>query len=450
VAQIASPNIVDVVIVRLFEASQRLGGKVGTEVVETEHGRFLLEQGADSFLTQKPWALQLALELGLRNELIGTNDYQRNVFVLKNKRLVKMPDGTLLMVPTRFWPFATTGLISPWGKMRAGLDLLLPKKHDDLDESLSDFVRRRLGQEMLDYFAEPLLAGIYNGDPDKQSMQASFGQFVAIEKKYGSLIRGMLGAQKHKKPSEAGVPNTIFVSFKNGMQTLVDALQNQLAHACHTNTKVLHITQTPERLYELAIEGQPSVLARSVIVTIPAAHAAKLLNSPDKFNALRTTSSGCIYLAYKRSDVAHPLKGFGVVIPKIENRALNAVTWTSSKLDGRAPSNTVLLRVFFGGSKSPELVNRPDIEAIARAELSDILGIQAPPILTRVHTYHHANPQYDVGHLARVQKLEQSMPPGLLLAGSSYRGVGLPDCVHQAGLAANKAISFIDQIKQPA
>lgn len=386
----------------ILESSSRVGGKISTDFVESEHGNFLLEQGPDSFLTAKPWALELARELNLDSEIISTNEKQRRIFVLRDKQLRTMPDGLQLMVPTRFLPFATTNLISLKGKARAAFEAFIPKRREKSDESVASFVRRRLGQEMLDYLAEPLLAGIYNANAEKQSLRATFPQFADIEQKHGSLTLGMLNTKR----GSGG-----FVSFKNGMQTLVSALQSNLKNQIQLNTSVNNLS---------------SIKAKHILITTPAAQAMSLLGMQNSF---RTSSSGSTYFAYRSVDIKHPLNGYGLVIPKPEKRLINAITWTSSKLAHRAPAGTVLLRVFFSGTR----------DDVAESELRDIMKIDSKPLFSR--TYRSSNPQYDIGHLDKVSEIERALPKHVTLAGSSYRGVGIPDCVRQGKLAAAKIIS---------
>ncbi len=428
---------------QLFEASSVVGGKITTDIIENEEGRFLLEQGPDSFLVQKPWALELAKQLGLKYELLETNSHQRHVFVLKKGQLRKIPDGMMLMVPTRFWPFVTTSVLSWRGKIRAALEIFIPKKKDNVDESVAQFVQRRLGKEIFDYIAEPLLAGIYNADSSRQSLRATFPQFAAMEETYGSLIRGMLLAPKSTTKSP-------FVSFKNGMQTLVLALEKKLAAFVKRNAKVKSIVKKDGGFYEINfLDGQVRC-AKSIILTTPAVFCAELLEiiSPEaskNLRQLRTSASGCIYFAFRKLDIDHPLKGFGFVVPISEKRAINAITWVSSKLEKRVPSNAVLLRVFFGGYKNPAIMTKSDIEIenIAFQELKQIMKINVDPIFSKIYRHNHENPQYEVGHLQQIEKIMAALPDGIEIAGSAYGGVGIPDCINQGRMKAQKAIEYI-------
>ncbi len=447
----AHPPLTSLVV---LEQGTRWGGKILTEQV-TGFGAqpFIIEGGPDSFITQKPWAWRLGRQLGLEEQLLPTNDAQRQVYVLHRGRPLPLPDGLLLIVPTRFKPFVLSPLISPLGKLRMGLDLLLPARRDQQDETLAAFIRRRLGQEALDKIAEPLLAGIYNAEAEQQSILATFPRFRTLEAEHGSLIRGMLAARRaaptpqHTHPA---APTSLFMSFRDGMQTLALALEKALPGDGRLQTGVQRITPVktgacPQGGYSLTLTSGEQVTADAVILTTPAAISAGLLQemaprAADHLRQMRTVSTGTISLAYRRDDVAHPLNGFGVVIPRSERRDINAITWTSTKFDFRAPPGYVLLRVFFGGSRTPHTFGWDDADVVAavRRELQAILGITARPIFHRLYRWPQANPQYDVGHLERMAAIEQALPAGIALAGSSYYGVGIPDCIHQAEQAVTR------------
>lgn len=440
----------------LLEQSARWGGKIRTDAV-TPAGEtpFIVEGGPDSFITQKPWALQLARELGLEERLLPTNDKQRQVFVLNKGRPTPLPDGVLLIVPTQFKPFALSPLISPLGKLRMGLELFIPARRDGRDETLAAFIRRRLGSEALDKIAEPLMSGIYNAEAERQSLLATFPRFRALEQEHGSLIRGMLAAKKaHAGNSTAAVgpgasgrrPLSMFVSFRNGMEELRDGLLARLEGDCRLNTAVQSIHALDDG-YELILNDGRRLTAAAVILAVPAYIAARLLagaapGAATLLNRIRYVSTGTLSLGYRRDQVSHPLNGFGLVIPRSEGRAVNAVTWSSTKFNGRAPDEHVLLRVFFGGSRHPEMMELGDEEllATARRDLETMMGLYAEPLFHRIYRWHQANPQYDLGHLERVDAIEAQLPPGLYVSGSPYRGIGIPDCVHQAQQTVSRLV----------
>ena len=437
----------------LLESSNRWGGKILTdELPASPEESFIIEGGPDSFITQKPWAWQLARQLGLADRLLPTNDAQRKVYVLHRGRPVSLPDGVMLIVPTKFTPFVTSPLVSPWGKMRMGLEWFVSPKLDQEDETLADFIRRRLGDEALDKIAEPLLSGIYNADAEQQSLLATFPRFRALEEKHGSLIRGMLAAKKIRRPQPSPNgqrPPSVFISFRGGMQELVQGLETQLTGECLLNAAVETVEPCAGG-YMLTLQDGRRIIAKAVLLAVPAFVAANLI---DPFNppvaaglrAIRYVSTGTISLAYKRQEFHHPLNGFGVVIPRSEKRRINAITWTSTKFDHRAPADHVMLRVFFGGSRTPEAMDLDDDDLLqmVRTELEAIMGITSTPTRHRIYRWFKANPQYDVGHLERVAEIEAALSPGLFVAGSPYRGIGIPDCVRQAQEAAQQLGDFL-------
>ena len=428
----------------LLESSNRWGGKIRTDTIGGFGDQpFVVEGGPDSFITQKPWALQLARELGMEGRFLPTNDEQRKVFVLNKRKPIPLPDGVMLIVPTKILPFALSPLISPLGKLRMGMDLFIPPKEDDEDETLADFITRRLGREALDKIAEPLMSGIYNAEAEKQSLLATFPRFRKIEAEHGSLIKGMLAARRARssqpQPSANGRrPPSIFISFEDGMEELVDELSSRLHGDCRLETTVERVTRNDDG-YTLALHDGGELAADAVILAVPAYVAARLVQdeAPEAARLLRRiryVSTGTISLAFRAAEVNHPLDGFGLVIPRSERRPINALTWTSTKFDERAPEGYVLLRAFFGGSRNPQMMKAGDKEllTVVRSELKALLGIDARPIFHRIYRWHRANPQYDVGHLKRVRAIEAALPDHLYVTGSPYRGIGIPDCVHQA------------------
>jgi protoporphyrinogen/coproporphyrinogen III oxidase len=433
----------------VLERANRWGGKIMTEEVDTPDGTFVIEAGPDSFLTQKPWGLQLARELGLDEQILGTNDAARCVLVLNKGKLTPMPDGVLLIVPTRFKPFVFSRLISPIGKLRIGLDLFIPRKSGADDETLASFVQRRLGSEALDKIAEPMMSGIYNAEAERQSLLATFPRFRTLEREHGSLIRAMLASQRSTPNGHAqqGKAASMFVSLKRGTEGLIRALIAKLTGDLRLNTGVQRIEPLSNDRYQLTLDNGDQILADAVVMAVPAHIAANLIRplAPQAANdleSIRYVSTGTISLAFRREDVEHPLDGFGVVIPRSEQRQINAVTWSSTKFDHRVPTGYVLMRIFFGGSRTPAMMNLDD-EALlitVRRELESLLNVKAAPVQYRIYRWWQANPQYDVGHLDRVARIESALPRGIYITGSPYRGVGIPDCVHQAQDTAQRLI----------
>jgi oxygen-dependent protoporphyrinogen oxidase len=440
----------------LIERDDRFGGKIQTDTVVGAAGGFIVEGGPDSFVVQKPWGVQLARDLGLGDQLIGTRDARHAVYVLVNGVPRAMPDGTMLIVPTRLMPFLLSPLLSVRGKLRMALDLFIPPRRDSADETLADFIRRRLGAEALDRLAEPLLAGIHSAEAELQSLLATFPRFRALEQQHGSLIRGMLaqrnGTKNHSGATRPTGDSSPFVTLRGGVGELVRALLDRLDGRLIKGSGVAAIEHDPTAAapYCVRLDNGEAIGADAVILTTPAFAAADLVASFQPALAaglrqIRYVSTGTVSLAYRRADLGAALDGFGMVIPKSEGRRINALTMTSTKFDGRAPADCALLRVFVGGSRAPEAVELDDaaLLALVRAELSDILGIAAEPLWSRIYRCPRANPQYDVGHLDRMDALEALLPPGLYLAGGAYRGVGIPDCIRQGQDAVVKAFAYL-------
>lgn len=433
----------------LVEGSSRFGGKI----ITAETDGFIIEGGPDSFITPKPWAMQLCCDLGITDRLIPTNDDRRNIFVLQKGRLVPFPGGYRLTVPTEFIPFVLSPLISPWGKLRMGLDLFLPARREKSDESLADFIRRRLGAEALDKIGGPIMAGIYSADPERLSLQSTFPQFAEMERKYGSLIKAMRLAKKQRRPapSSNGKAPSMFTSLRGGMEDLVAALVDQLDGDLQLNCRVTGLKHLSPG-FEVTVDhpDRPPLTTDAVVVAVPAYVATNLVEPikselAELLRQIRYASTANISLGYRRADLPppHTLDGFGFMVPRSENRKITACTWTSTKLDHRAPDDGVLLRNFVGGDYQENLANLPDDEliALARAELAEIMGITAEPLIHRVFRWPQASPQYDVGHLDRVTAMEALAAelPGLYLAGSAFRGIGIPDCI-------KSALTAVDQI----
>ena len=431
---------------RVLEARDRLGGTIDTERVDG----FTIESGPDSFLSEKPWALALCRRLGVEDQLLRTDDRHRKVYVWRAGRLHPLPDGFQLLAPTRFRPFLATSLFSWAGKLRMAMDLVLPRGGSGDDESLGAFVRRRLGTEALERVAQPLVAGIYTADPDELSLAATMPRFLELERRERSLILGLWrAARKTPQPGTSGARWSLFVTFKDGMKQMVDALAARLPDsAVQLRTRVTGIERAGER-WRVGIGGG-GFDADAVIVATESHGASRLLRYVDPQIAMLLgdipyASSATVSLGYRREDVPHALDAFGFVVPRTEGRALLAATFSSVKYPGRAPAGHVLIRGFLGGALDAALVDRRDDELIDRArdDLRAALGITAAPRLTRLFRHPASMPQYRVGHLARVETIDTRVGsmPGLFLAGGAYRGVGIADCVRSGEAAAEAALT---------
>ena len=432
----------------LIEASARVGGTLLTD----QRDGFLLERGPDSFITEKPEAVALAKRLGLESRLIETNPNHRRSFIVRKGRLRPVPEGFQLLAPSRIWPFLTTDIFSLAGKIRMAGDLVLPRRatNGSSDESLSSFVRRRLGREALERMAQPMVGGIYTADPETLSLRATLPRFLDFERDHRSLILAML-RKARTQSGTSGARYGLFLSFDRGMEVLVEALKQKLG-TCEikVNTRVVAVER--DSGWKLRTDDEETINADALCLAVPAYVAAQLLSGIDpslstQLNAIKYASTATINLAYRREAIQHPLDGFGFVVPFVEKRSVLACTFSNVKFPGRAPEGHVLLRAFVGGALQPEMFALNESEMLARAQqdLSELLGITEKPLFAEVSKWQDSMPQYQVGHLDRVAAIENSVRelPGLTLAGNAYRGAGIPDCIRSGETAAEKIIEAL-------
>jgi oxygen-dependent protoporphyrinogen oxidase len=425
--------------ITLLEASSRLGG-----TIQTEHrDGFLLERGPDSFISEKPEAVALAKRLGLESRLIQTNEQYRRSFIVRDGRLRAVPEGFQLLAPSRVWPFITTDIFSLPGKLRMAADLVLPRQNVNEDESLASFVRRRLGQEALERMAQPMVGGIYTADPETLSLRATLPRFLDMERDHRSVILAMM--RQGQKRGTSGARYSLFLSFDEGMEVLVKALASTIPNV-----------RLQTRIKDLAFESGTWLIksdsgltteADAVCLAVPAYIAAHLLENVNprlaaQLNAIKYASTATINLAYKREAIRHSLNGFGFVVPFVEKRSLIACTFSSVKFDNRAPEGHVLLRAFAGGALQPEILDLKDLESRIETDLRDLLNITGTPLFTELTKWNRSMPQYEVGHLDRVEAIEKELVPNLVLAGNSYRGAGIPDCIRSGETAAENLVNF--------
>ena len=435
----------------LIEKKDRIGGNIITEKVDG----YLIEGGPDCFLSEKPWAMELCKKLGLGEKLLSTNERNKKTFVLSRGKLHELPEGVILMVPTRITPLLFSTLLSFRGKLRMGLEFFIPPRKSDEDESLGSFVRRRLGQEALDKIAEPLVAGVHAGNPDTMSINASFPKFVQMEREYGSMIKGMLSRMRAMKKGSKGGGHpqkprlTMFITLKDGLSELIDTVASSLKKTTiKTGVDVQEVRPTAGG-HEIKIQGGKVITCDAVIVATPAYAAAAILKGidkdlSDKLLTIPYTSTATVSLGYNKKDIPHPLNGFGFVVPKKEKRGIMAASWVSVKFRHRAPAGSVLIRCFVGGAKDEELAFKDD-EALLRMvkeELRDIMGITAEPRLVRLFRWRKAMPQYTIGHLDRVKSIAERLKnhPGLYLTGSAYNGIGISDSIRMGGETAARVV----------
>jgi oxygen-dependent protoporphyrinogen oxidase len=353
----------------------------------------------------------------------------------------------------------TTPLFSIPGKIRMAMDMFLPARKTNNDESLASFVTRRFGREALDRVVQPLISGIYTARPERLSLRATMPRFLDLETKYGSVIKGMRSEGKKQKAKGSGARYGMFVTFRNGLQTLIHALRDRLNHVdFRLSERAVKVTKTDDSgafaPWSVALEDGTCLEADGVIITGPSRHAARLLTGVDKalsdqLSAVQYASSAVLHLAYRRGQVGHPLDAFGCVVPVTEPYDIIAASFSSVKYEGRAPEACVLLRAFMGGALHPHMLERDDkgLIAAARKDLDHLLGITAPPLLTMVHRWPDSMAQYDVGHLDRVAAMRKRISDhkGLQLGGNGFEGVGVPDCVRAGERAAEDLLAELDR-----
>ena len=439
----------------LLEASHRLGGCIATEQV----GDFLIEAGPDSFISEKPWALRLCERLGLAPRLVSTQAAHQKIYVVHHGKLVPLPEGFFLLAPTQLAPFVRTPLFSWRGKLRMTAELLMPRGVANVDESLGAFVRRRFGSEALERVAQPLLGGIYAADPDKLSLIATMPRFREMEKSRRSVIWAMWSEQRRrarKRESGSGARWSLFVTLAGGMQEFVDAIAQGLPQgSARLNSSVTSIFPNDgKQPWQVATSTNEILEADGIIFATPAFQAAKILapavpEAAKELSSIAYASSATVSLAYRNRDFPRVPDSFGFVVPAIESRKIMACTFSSLKYPGRAPEGHVILRAFIGGSLQPDLLNDNDrtMERNVRAEIASLLGVEAEPLLVRIHRYPNSMPQYHVGHQARIQRIESELDnySNLALVGSAYHGVGISDCVRTGEEAAERIFKQIVQ-----
>jgi oxygen-dependent protoporphyrinogen oxidase len=471
----------------LFEAGPRLGGVVST----VHEDGFQVEQSADNFITTVPWGLNLCKRLGLGDQLIGTNPAYRRTFVVHRGRLHRLPDGFLMMAPTRLWPLAVTPLLSPLGKLRAALEYFIPPRGDDADESMAHFVRRRLGREAFERLVEPLVSAVYAADLEKLSILATLPRFREMERDFGSLIRAMRHQMRNRScgagvspaqaagtaapQRESGARYSMFVTLRDGLSSLVSTIASRLPPgAVRLNTAVMRIERCGEQ-WRVSTEGErgegrgkreehstcadPSPLSPlpsplsfdALILATPSPVSAALLQPLDAALAadlasIEHSGTAILSLGYRTEEIGHPLDGMGAVVPAVERSPILAVSFSSRKYAHRVPEGKTLLRVFVGGARRPEVaaMNDDELTPLVLGELTRLLQIRGQPCYRNIARWPGTMPQYHVGHKELVARIESRVAalPHIALAGNAYHGVGLPDCIHGGELAAERILGM--------
>ena len=426
----------------LLEADSVPGGKMRT----IRQDGFRMEWGPNGFLTNKPYGMELVSELGIEGRLARSSDLARKRYIFSG--------GTLHRLPETPPAFFRSRLLSLTGRLRILWEPFAQGPPPGVDESLGDFARRRLGPEALEKLIDPMVTGIFAGDPDGMSLRACFPVIHDLERKYGGLVRGMLGVRREKKKQgvkgemSAG-PGGVLMSFDEGVQALTDTLAGRLAEGMHLNVTVDRVERRGDSyVLSLVAGGLREEMAADVVVVATPAYAASKMVAPldgslaEALDAIPYSPITVAALGYEKATLGNPLDGFGFLIPRGEKRKILGALWDSSVFPDRAPEGKALLRVMVGGVRAPELAALPEAELldVARRELRDIMGISAEPVLARTFFHDRGIPQYLVGHGRILEHIDGRLArfSGLHLNSNAYRGVALNDCVRQSRMAAER------------
>jgi oxygen-dependent protoporphyrinogen oxidase len=432
----------------LFESSDRLGGAILTERVDD----YVLDAGPDAVLTLKPWGLELCREIGLEDEIIPTQDEHRGVALYSRGRLRSLPYGTGSSAVRKIRAYMASGVVSWPAKLRMAADLVLPRGAQREDESMADFFGRRLGREAVERIVDPLIAGIYSGDPDKLSIYSTFPRFPQMVAKQRSILLSLLRAPQSARSGGRTLP--IFCSLRDGLGRMVEAIVERMGDATvQLSTPVTALERTDSG-YSLETHAGRHNGYAGLILAAPAWTSARLLGDlapgpADKMKAIRYVSSATVFFAYRASDLGGRPRGFGFLVPACEGRRINGATWITNKFAHRSPDDGFLARCFIGGDRTGEEMRADDegLVRICKEELRDIAGITAQPLFTRVYRWKDSGPQYDVGHANLIGEVDAALAahPGLEVTGAGFRGIGIPDCVYDGRETARRLIEFLEE-----
>ncbi|MEL6105265.1 MAG: protoporphyrinogen oxidase [Planctomycetota bacterium] len=459
--------------ITLYEASPDLGGVIHSERVSTSFGDFVLDHGADMFATDPPAAMELCRELGIESRLLSPREDLAGAMIVRNGKLQRIPEGFVLARATRLRPMLTSSLLSPLGKLRFLLERWRPQSaatqedDDGVDESVASFIRHRMGKEVLERLAGPLVAGIYTADIERLSARATLGPIVEMVSRYGSLAAA--ARQRRESASDrssAGARYQRFRGFPNGTGELIDCLEASLEQndaitvrrSCPVNSLRL-LSPTCWRLtaanseedFEEVILAAPARVSAKLLKSISPEHlteetSAAITTAGEELGAIESSSAAIVVLGVSTEQIRDLPKAFGIVVPPIEGRHIIAISFASHKYEGRCPSGQTIIRVFLGGALRPDLLERDDdaLVDLVRGELQELIGLtDAPVTLSRVVRWQDSMPQYHVGHLPRVRRIVDSMDriPHLSLTSNALHGVGIAPVI---AAARRTALSVVD------
>ena len=439
----------------VWDKRDRTGG-----VLTTLHTQgYQIEQSADNFITTVPWGIELCRELGLGDELVQTNPAYRRTYVVRKKNLYLLPDGFLMMAPSKMWPLAVTPILSPLGKLRAALEYVLPKSQSNDDETLASFVRRRLGREVYERLVEPLVSGVYAADMNKLSLMATLPRFREMERQHGSLIRAMrkqmrTSKQVKSQANESGARYSMFVTLRQGLSHITDTLAAKLPDdAVQLNREARSLEQCADEhgktQWRLIDQNGKVEYYDAVIFALPSYETARLLLPTYKrigelFGGIEHSGTAIATMAFNRSQMKKNITGMGFVVPGIEKSPILAGSFSSMKYEHRAPEGKLLIRIFAGGARSPEMADMPDEQLLPmlKKEMRELLKIEGEPEFEVVSHWPRTMPQYHLGHLERVTEVNALAEnvPNIAIAGNALDGVGIPNCSKTGQDAAKSVI----------
>ncbi|MBT2697509.1 protoporphyrinogen oxidase [Bacillus sp. ISL-40] len=434
-------------VVKLYEACDRFGGVIHT----VKRDGFMIEKGPDSILARKASALKLIKEVGLEDKVVANTAGKSYIYV--RGRIHSMPEGAFMGIPTQVTPFALSGLFSPLGKLRAAGDFILPKGKEKADQSLGEFFRRRLGDEIVDNLIDPLLSGIYAGDIDRLSLMSLFPMFYHMEQKHRSLVIGLKKTMPappktaKKEPSKKGM----FLSLSTGLESLIDEVVKRMDEGAVSKGVPVEKIVRDQNHYSITFANGTVEQADSVVIATEHFHAQKMLSDypfMHTFDDMPSYSVANVAMAFPKSAIKQDIEGTGFLVSRNSDFRITACTWTHKKWPGTTPKDMALLRCYVGKPNDQAAVDLSDEEIIniALRDLNKTMNITDKPLFHIITRWKKAMPQYNVGHIERMKSVKESLIkelPGVFLAGGSYEGVGIPDCIDQGEAAVKKVLEFL-------
>ncbi|MEP0827112.1 MAG: protoporphyrinogen oxidase [bacterium] len=424
----------DKIEIIIYEKENRLGGTIG---VTRENG-YIADWGPNGFLDREPLTLQFVEQVGLRSQLLPSNDKSERRYIYRN--------GRLWEISTHPGKFLSSGLLSLRGRLRIGLEYFVPPRKDETDESIFDFAARRIGKEAAEIMIDPMVSGIFGGDARALSLRSCFPAMEEMEKNYGGLIKAMIKKKRERRKlgiesrSGAGGPTGHLTSFRGGLFTLIEALEESLGSAIVKSCAVKAVLPGNSKKYRLITDAEDAEFD-VVILAVPSYHAARILevlSAPlsRELKLIPYASLAVVCHGYRREDIDHPVDGFGFLVPFSQRLEILGSIWTSVIFPEQAPDGQVLFRTMLGGARNGDIVSRSadHLAEIAHASLAAVIGLKKPPVFLKVIPWREAIPQYVIGHKERLATIDKELNAlgNLYLAGNAYSGVGLNDVIKRS------------------